>query len=76
MMQADDDASGSSRTGKDAKHTKTTPRVTRVEDEGDDVRTTGKGKGGCGFWCFKFKEKNTISALEFKMANRQKQFGQ
>lgn len=44
------------------------------EKEGAGQKVS-KALAGCGFCCFKFKEKTQISALEFKIANRQKKFG-
>lgn len=70
-MKADDEGStpaANTRTGRATTTTTTTPE--------------NKGSGGmsncfssAGFCCFKFKEQTQISALEFKIANRQKKFG-
>lgn len=82
MMKADDDASAASGAKRPAKKaTKTNTDVAQDDSEGKEgfMQKMQKGFANCcastGLCCFKFKSQTQISALEFKIANRQKKFG-
>jgi hypothetical protein len=70
MMHADDEASSTHR--KEERYSKQARNASRAEGKETAAQSTSAGRGLC---CFKFKEKTQISALEFKIANRQKKFG-
>lgn len=65
-MKADDNGSGGGRTS--AARPSATNNNSSSAPQGGVVNKVG-------FCCFKFKEQTQISALEFKIANRQKKFG-
>ena len=67
MMKEDDDGSGGGR-GTSAARPSATNNNSSTQQQGGPMNKVG-------FCCFKFKEQTQISALEFKIANRQKKFG-
>jgi hypothetical protein len=77
MRQTEGDAGASRTTWTESKSPKTAQRASSANGREEDAQTrrTAAPSRGCGFCCFKFKEKTQINALAVKIANREKKFG-
>ncbi len=75
MKEDDEDNKARRNAGRPARATTDTTNNHHSEPKEGFGQKVSRGFANCCFCCFKFKEQTQISALEFKIANRQKKFG-